>query len=280
MAATFFNTTTLSEALTSSTNDFTVGSTTNITAGDLLAVRDEVIKVLEVPVSGRVKVMRGVDGTEARAHASGQRFFIIQNPEDVKRDTKRRLSVVGASVTYPDYLLPGQRAKDGAGNEFIMCEFTAVGYSCQSVLISNDGNFTATTLTGAQGAKGAVGILVEGVTSDQFAWVQIYGYNAAAQINDAASTDASGAVSSYVAVAATTASTPATGLAVIDKTSFTSAVARQGHFLVHGMFVVGAATTATTSATSHFGVAVPVFLSYPYVVGYYEDEPRFDAVSS
>ncbi len=258
MAATVFNTSTLSVALTKATNDFTVGSTTNITVGDLLVIRDEVVKVQQIPVSGRVKVMRGVNGSEAREHASTQRFFIIANNYDTQFNTKGQLAIVGASGTYPDFLFPGQKALDGAGNEYILCEFSAVAYSGTTVLISTDGNYTAAVLS--SGEQGPVGILVEGVTSDQYAWVQIYGYNSFAQdsgVDSAASSLA-------LACAASSNSTPDVGLVVLASTTFTS-VAIQHQYIIEGMFVVGSATTATTSAASATGVAVPVFLSHPYI---------------
>ena len=76
MPVDILNTTTLSEALTDSTADFTVASTTNISVGNLLVVRNEAMKVQAIPVSGRVQVQRGWNGTKAFAHASGQRAFI------------------------------------------------------------------------------------------------------------------------------------------------------------------------------------------------------------
>src|SRR3972149_6425524 len=259
MAATAFNTTTLSEALIAETAEFAVASTANIVAKDLLVIRGEVVKVQAVPVSGRVQVMRGVQGTAARAHASGQRVFIIANPEDTKTNTAGQWAVVGASGVYPDYLFPGQRARDGAGNEYILCEFSAVAYSGTTVLISQDGLYTAAVLS--SGEQGSVGILVEGVTSDQYAWVQVYGYNSYAQESQGDS-----AVSSLsLACAASSNSTPDVGLAVLAASSFTSAVLPAHQYLIEGMFVVGSATTATTSAASATGVAVPVFLNYPYV---------------
>ena len=258
MAATAFNTTTLSEALVAETAEFAVGSTANIVAKDLLVIRGEVVKVQAVPVSGRVQVMRGVQGTAARAHASGQRVFIIANPEDTKTNTAGQLAVVGASGVYPDYLFPGQRARDGAGNEYILCEFSAVAYSGTTVLISQDGLYTAAVLS--SGEQGSVGVLVEGVTSDQYAWVQVYGYNSYAQESQGDS-----AVSSQsLACAASSNSTPDVGLAVLAASTFTSATL-QHQFIIEGMFVVGSATTATTSAASATGVAVPVFLNYPFV---------------
>ncbi len=259
MPATAFNTTTLSEALISETNNFTLASTTNITAGDLLVIRNEVVKVQEVPVAGRVKVMRGVSGTESRAHAAGERLFIIANPEDTKQNTKGQLAVVGASGVYPDYLFPGQEATDGAGNKYVLCEFSAVAFSGTTVLISTDGLYVAAVLS--SGEQGPVGILVEGVSSDQYAWVQRFGYNTYAQESQGDS-----AVSSLsLACAASSNSTPDVGLAVLAASTFTSAAFTPSQFLIEGMFVVGSATTATTAATSATGVAVPVFLNYPYV---------------
>lgn len=258
MAATAFNTTTLSEAITSSTDEFNVASTANISAGDLLVIRDEVLKVHTIPSSGRVKTSRGVNGSAARAHANGQRLFIVATPSDTKVNTAGQLAVVGASGVYPDYLLPGQRARDGAGNEFVLCEFTAVHFGGTTVRISTDGLFTASVLS--SGEQGPVGLLVEYVTSDQYAWVQVYGYNAYAQDSVGDSAVSSG----YLACAASSNSTPDVGLAVIAPTTFTSATIQHGH-VIRGMWVVGSATTATTSAASATGVAVPVFLNYPWV---------------
>jgi len=259
MAVAQLNTSTLSEALTAETNDFTVGSTANITVGQLLVIAgtggQEAVKVQEIPVSGRVKVMRGVNESKARKHASGARFFIGDH-DDFQRIKDSAFALVGDSGDFPEYLLPGQRAKDGAGNEYVLLNLTATVYGGSTVLISNDGLFTAAPLVG--GNQGAVALLVEPGTSDQLAWGQIYGYNAYAQD----STVTSAATSAYHPLAATSVSTPDVGLAV---TAFSSTALQA--YLIEGMFIVGAATTATTSATSATGVAVPVFLNYPFVRG-------------
>lgn len=252
MAVTGFNTTTLSEALDKDTSNFTVGSTTNISVGDNLVIRGEQCRVQEIPVSGRVKVLRGIEGTEARSHPSGHRLFIIANPEDTKRNTRGQLAMVGASGNYPDYLFPGQRANDGAGREYVLVQVTTAMFSGATVSISMDGLFTAGKLLAT--SQGPVGVLVEEVTSNQYAWAQIYGENSYAQeIGDSAAT------SSYFAIASS-ASTPDVGLSAV---AFTST--EQPY--IYGMFITGAATTATTSASSATGVAVPVFLNYPYVRG-------------
>ena len=265
MAVDIFNSTTLSAAITDDAGTFTVAATTNITAGDLLVIRDELIKVNAVPVSGTVNVSRGWEGTEARAHANSQRVFIIDsddNTENIKKNTKQQLALVGATGTYPDFLFPGQRATDGQGNEYVMVELTAVCYSGTTVMISVDGNYTAVQAAG--GSQGAIGLTVEAATSDQYTWAQIYGYNAYAQdtIGD------SGASSATIPVPATSVTTPSVGLTYVAAGTTVAA------YIIHGMHIVGADSSAVTSATSSTGTAMPVFLNYPYIV------PRVEALDS
>jgi hypothetical protein len=258
MAITALNTSTLSEALTASTNDFTVGSTANITVGDFLVIRRELVKVQEIPVSGRVRVMRGHEGTEARAHASGQRFFILANPEDAKLNSKQQLALVGASGVYPDYLFPGQEADDGAGNRYILLDLTATIYSGVTVKISNDGLYTAAVLVG--GTQGRVALTVEQGTSNQWVWAQTRGANSYAQ----ASSATTAATSASVPIACSSLSTPACGL-------YPATATTDEDYLIHGMWITGIATSATTSATSATGTAVPVYLHDPYVVSFVQD---------
>lgn len=263
MAVDILNETTLSEAVAFDKVKFTVGSTTNVTAGtSLLIVQgtagQEVMHVSAVPVAGTVEVHRGYNGTRAVNHASGARVFIA-TPTDLKRDwgfvdrMGNFVNLVGASGNYPSYALPGTRARDGAGNEYVAVELTATCYSGTTVVISRDGNFTAVQAAG--GTQGSIGLLVEPGTSDQYVWAQIYGANSFAQI-DAVSE----ATSAYIAVPATSVSTPSVGLAVLAAATTSAA------YVVHGMFISGVATTASTSASSATGIAVPVFLNYPYTL--------------
>jgi hypothetical protein len=260
MAVTALNTSTLSEALTSETNDFTVGSTANVVVGNYLAIQGtgglEAVKVQEIPVSGRVKVLRGVGGTRARAHKSGARFF-IGDPDDFASQAAGAWGAIdglaaGANDVFPEYLFPGLRAKDGVGNEYVLVDLTANVFSGVTVLISTDGLFTAAPLTTA--GQGSVGVMVEPATSNQYAWAQIYG-NTTAQ--DAAGDSA--ATSAFGCVGATSVSTPDAGMATV------TAVSTAEQFWINGMFITGAATTATSSASSHTGVQVPVWLNYPFV---------------
>ena len=266
MALDILNETTTSEAITDTTNRFAVASTANITAGThVLGIMGtagfEFAKVQAIPVSGEVQVQRGFHGTRAVAHKSGTRVF-IGTPDQFQTVPESSFSkyvgLVGTPGNFPDYALPGARARDGAGNEYVLVELTATAFSGTTVRISTDGTFTAAQL--AVGDQGSVGLLVEPGTSDQYVWAQIYGFNSYAQdtLGDSSGT------STRLALAATAASTPSVGMAATSRSSHASdAGAAQN--VIQGMFIVGAATTATTSATSSTGVAYPVWLNYPFI---------------
>ena len=255
MAVAALNTSTLSEALTAETSEFAVGSTSNIIAGYVLVVRGEVMRVSEVPVSGRVKVTRGRSGTKARAHANGTRFF-IGSPEKFSqiRNTAEQIGLVGAAGTLPDYLLPGARAYDGDGNVYIMVDLTFQAYSGVTVLISKDGLYTASAFTNSD--YGSIGIVTEEGTSDQYVWAQVYGFYSGAQFTSGSSL----ATSTGVIQGATTASVPVGAL--LGRT--TSLASSDDSAIIHGMFLASAVTTGTTAATSHTGFKADVWLNYPY----------------
>lgn len=257
MAVAQLNTTTLSEALDTGTIEFAVGSTANIVAGNYIVVRGEAMKVQAVPASGRVQVMRGVVGTIARPQPNGGRVY-IGTPDQFRAIRESQTAVVGGSGVYPDYMLPGQKAKDDAGNEYILVDCSVQMYSGTTCLISGDGAFSARPVVG--GDQGSVGLLVEEGSSAQYAWAQIYGANSYAQD----STITSAGTSANVAAAATSVSTPEVGLAVIAQSSV-------GAYTIQGMFITGIATSTTTSATSATGVAFPVWLNYPYVTPWRAD---------
>lgn len=262
MAATTLSRTTLSEALTDATQDFTVASTTNISVGDLLVVGSEAMKVQEIPVSGRVRVMRGYSGTAA--HAKPISSIVYIGTPDKFSDLKNSIvGITGFPGALPDYPVPGVEVADGFGNKYVLCEATTTLYGGTTVTISKDGTFTATVLSGTD--VGPVGLVCEYGTSDEYVLVQRYGFNSFAQdsIADSAGTSA------QLCLACTTNGSPDVGLAVAAATSFSSVVGA-GQYIIHGMFLSGAATTATTSAASATGVAYPVFLNYPFVTGYTE----------
>ena len=254
MAFDVLSSTTLSAALNDEDVNFAVASTTNVSVGDILVVNGEAMKVQvkDDPSSGYVTVMRGVLGTRARSHASAKKVWIA-DPDDLIRIKKgaESLGLDASAGNFPGYMLPGSRAKDADGNEYVMVELTAEVYSGVTVLISRDGAFTAAPAVTA--TQGSIGVMAEPATSDQFAWAQIYGYFAAAL--EAGGTSA--ATSAYSPVAATSVSTPDAGMAAV--------VTSSADIHIRGMFIVGAAVSTTTSTTSNTGVTVPVWLNYPWV---------------
>lgn len=277
MAVTYLNSSTLSEALDADKVEFTVGSTSNISVGSILIVNKEHMKVAAIPVSGRVQVRRGVNGTYARPHISGAKFWIAATPDVLKRNVETQSAVVGVVTNLPDAYLPGMRARDDRGNEFIMVDLSDTNYSGILVSISNDGNYTATPAV--QGAQGAVGLLVEDGTSDQWVWCQIYGYNSFAQIAGWSSAGTS-ITSAYQPLLSTTHSTPKTRL------GYTSIFLRStdvgtpgGGIAINGFWFVGVHSTAVTSATSSTGVAVPVFMNYPWISSYIDASSGFTSSS-
>lgn len=253
MAVAQLSSTTLSAAIAIGDKNFTVASTTGISAGTtFLVVRNEVMKVQEVPVSGQVAVLRGYSGTFARAHPSGAVvYFGTADQFKAIQQLAAQNGLTGDSGNLPDYMVPGQRAFDGAGNEFIMVDLSVPCFSGTTVQISMDGLFSAAPVVG--GGQGPVGLTIEEGTSAQYTWAQIYGFNSYAQD----STVTSAATSASLALAATSVSTPNVGLAV-------GAASSVGQFYIYGMFITGVATSTTTSASSATGVAVPVWLNYPY----------------
>lgn len=263
MAATALNSSTLSEVLTSTTIKFTVGSTANISVGNHLAILGtaglEIVKVQAIPVSGTVNAIRGVNGTRALSHPSGTKFFIGTNdtllsvPGSSPSDFIR---LVGSPGNFPDYALPGARAVDGAGNEYVMVDLTATVVPGATVLISKDGAFSASVLTSV--GVGDVGIVVEDATSDQWAWAIIKGYYAHAKLVGGSSLVTSlgefGGASSV--------STPSVGL--LGRSSSQRSSDYLAAHAIYGMFPASAASTASTSASSETGYFCAAWLNYPY----------------
>lgn len=263
MPVTYLNSSTLSEALTDTLTKFTVGSTSNISVGNYLAIRGtaglEMVKVTAIPVSGTVTVNRGVNGTRAVAHASGTLFF-IGSPEKFKTipgsSPSEFIALDATQGNFPQWALPGTRARDGAGNEYIMVDCTATIVPGATVLISKDGNFTASVLTST--GVGDVGILVEDATSNQWAWAIIKGYYAHAKLVGGSSL----ATSLGEFGGATSVSTPSVGLLGRSSSQRSSDWLSSDQIL--GMFPASAATTASTSASSETGLSIAVWLNYPW----------------
>lgn len=253
MGPTQLNTVTLSVALDNGTNDFTVSATTSITVGDILVCGNEAMLVQEIPVSGRIRVKRGVNGTLAYPQRSGSRCF-TGAPSLYQSIRESATALIGTPGTYPTYMLPGQRIWDGFGNCYVLVDLTTTCYSGTTIAISVDGLYTGTPLYGGT-SQGSVGLLVEEGTSNTYAWAQVYGYNGYAQTKTATT----GITSAAFATATTTVSTPNVGLEPLQT------LTTNAQYFIQGMFIVGGGSSAVTSATSSTGYAVPVFLNFPWI---------------
>lgn len=263
MPVTALNSTTTSEAVSADAIEFTVGSTANISVGQMLVAQgtagQEAMRVSAIPVSGRVQVRRGWDGTKAIAHRSGTLLWIGAQ-DAFKRcygqSPNPYVCLVGTNgANAPDYALPGSKAMDGAGNEYVMVDLTFSAFDGVAVLISRDGLFTAKAL--ASGDAGTVGIITEEATSNQWAWAQVYGAKSYAQYTSGSSL----CTSTGIIQPATSASVPAGGL--LGRT--TSQASSEATARVFGIYPTSAVTTATTAATSATGFSGSVWLNYPFV---------------
>lgn len=173
---------------------------------------------------------------------------------------------VAHTTPYPHVV--GTRARDASGNEFVYVDYTGTVFSEQPVLISSA--FTAAVLP-TTSARGLVGVAVTPGTSDNAGWVQIYG-RAFVQLglsgvspSDAANGPTTLTSTQTIFTVPTSATTPA-GIGYV---SAAAAATSDQQFVIEGIFVATDVSlgdvSATTSATSHTGNRVAVFLNYPYV---------------
>lgn len=174
------------------------------------------------------------------------------------------------SVTIATSVAPytkGQRAMDSAGNVYVWVEYTSTVYGAQPVLISSD--FTA-ALLGTTG-RGAIGIAQGGGTSNDSGWVQIYG-RALVQLglSGVSPSDAANGPTTLETVAAANffvLGTSATSPNGIGWVSGAAGLTSAYDYIVDGMFVAHDASpgdvSAVTSATSHSGNQIAVWLNFP-----------------
>jgi hypothetical protein len=259
MAVTALNTTTLTNAIAAGDNDFAVGSTANISVGNMLVIAGtggaEACKVQAIPVSGRVQVLRGWTGTRARAQAASTLIY-IGTPDQFRTLRDNATALVGDSGALPDYLIPGIRARDGAGNEYVLVDLTFTAFVGAGVVISKDGLFTASVITSS--SAGSVGVLCEEGTSNQWAWCQVFGNCPTVQLVGGSSL----VTSTGIFQPASSVSTPAVG--ILGRT--TSQASTDPATFIFSMWPNSACTTATTSATSATGFRCGAWLNYPFLV--------------
>jgi len=258
MAVAAASSTTLTNAASVSEQLLVVGSTANISVGNVLVLANtgghEIVKVQDIPVSGQVRVMRGWNGTRARALAAGINIY-IGTPDVFKQVRDSAVNLVGDSGALPEYCIPGTRARDGAGNEYVMVDLTFTAYIGAGVVISKDGLYTASVITST--SFGSVGVLVEEGTSNQWAWAQIFGNCPTVQLVGGSSL----VTSTGIFQPATSVSTPSVGVLGLTTSQASTDQSKQ----IYGMFPNSAATTATTSATSATGLRCGAWLNYPFL---------------
>lgn len=264
MSITALSQTTLTNAIDNKQTRFVLGSTSGINGlGSLtspqsgLVIDGEFMPVQSVPISGIVEVFRGQNGSAAKAHAAGSSVFFGSKTAFGSLEDGA-IGLVGDAGSpagvLPNYRLPLGSLKQYGGKVYQLVDFTATVHSGVTVSISNDGLFTSAPLT--SGHQGAVGVVAEGTsTSDQWGWVQVYG---SCSGQDASATSA--ITSAYFPIVAASVSSPDAGMTALIGTTSTP------QRLIYNMFITGAATTNVTSAASHTGVGLPLFLNYPYVL--------------
>lgn len=267
------STTTLSAAIDATVRLFNVASTANISAGDKLVVDDEMMHVIAVPVSGQVEVQRGVNGTIAKAHVNasvvhqGTSEEFGPQADSWPKNLTRPGSPPHGLPLYPVAL--GTRRRDAMGNEYVFCSFGAALYSRQPVVISDAYDATALATTG----RGRVGVVAEEGNSDQCGWVQVYGRTfiqlgmAGVSPSDVANGPTTLSTSLQTRFMLGTSLTSPNGIGwVSDQGSTSDAVVR---YYVNGISVATDAApgevSAVTSAASHVGNQIAVFLNYPWI---------------
>lgn len=157
----------------------------------------------------------------------------------------------------------GSKGTDVNGNVYILCDAVNTMYAGLPVVINDD--YTCQVLTTSQ-YKGRIGVNQAGATSDNYVWVQVYG-RAIMQVggSNVSPSELLTTAATTVAikfVAPTSLSSPASLSTVTDASSMNTA-------LVVGMWIASDASlgdvSAVTSATSHTGSQIAVFLNYPYL---------------
>lgn len=253
--------TTLTNAIDDRQTRFVLGSTSGVsgvgsltTPQSVLVIDDEKCLVQTVPLSGVVEVIRAVDGSRVKGHAAASIVYFGTKDKFTAQTEEGYVGILGAQGqtpvnNLPTYGVPGCTRKV-AGKVFVMCDFLATVHSGVTVGINPD--FTASVLV--SGFQGAVGVVADSSsTSDQWGWVQVYG---TCNAQDASAT--SGITSAYVPIVAGSVSSPNAGLTALVNTTSTP------QKYIYNMFITADATTTVTSAVSHTGVGLPVFLNYPY----------------
>lgn len=260
MPFTYTGSTTFAEAVDKEVVEFNLATTTGVVKGSILVTGREVMQVRAIPVSGRVSVRRGYQGSHAGPHNSGETVF-FGAPSDFAQIKDNALRLFGSDAHVPDICIPGVRGTDVRGYEYVLVDATATIVPGATVLISKDGNFTASVLT--QAGQGSVGVLMEDATSNQWVWAMIRGLHTHVKLGGGSSL----LTSTGVLVAATSVSTPAVGLIGLTTSQAASSLGPGAtSAFVYRMWPASAWSSASTSATSETGGYCSVWMEYPFVI--------------
>jgi hypothetical protein len=175
---------------------------------------------------------------------------------------------VAFDVSPPPHTL-GSRARDAAGNEYMFVAFNDV--ACAHLPMQINSDFTASRL--ATTGRGAVGVAQGAGTSDQCGWVQIYGRTmvqlgmSGVSPSDAANGPTTLQTSLQTIFKLGTSLTSPNGVGWVSGAA--AALTTDPTFVIEGMYVATDASpgdvSAVTSATSHTGNQIAVFLNYPHI---------------
>ncbi len=160
----------------------------------------------------------------------------------------------------------GTTAKDQDGNVYVFCDFVGTVYGSQPVQIFDDYTAQALATTG----RGRVGVACTNCTSDQGGWVQIYGRcQLMLGMSGVSPSDAANGPTT-LSTSAATKFMLASSLSSPNGIGWVSDPSSGNGYQIDGIQVASDASpgdvSLVTSATSHTGNQIAVFLNYPQIV--------------
>lgn len=182
--------------------------------------------------------------------------------------------ISAAATTVPISTSPcsppvGSRMRDAAGNEYVLVDFVGSVYGGTPVEIFDDNTAQQLGTTG----RGRVGVACTACTSDNFGWVQIYGRclvqlgMSGVSPSDAANGPTTLSTSLATVFCLGTSLTSPNGIGWVSGAA--AAATSTLLYVVEGIRVASDASpgdvSAVTSATSHTGGQIAVFLNYPQI---------------
>ena len=169
--------------------------------------------------------------------------------------------------TSPPSIALGTRMRDPQGNEYVFVDFVGTVFGGTPVEIFDDNTAQQLGVTG----RARVGVACGGATSNDFGWVQVYG-RCLVQLgmSGVSPSDAANGPTTLQTIAGQTVFCLATSLTSPNGVGWVSGqagITSNTDFIIEGMWVASDASpgdvSAVTSATSHTGNQIAVFLNYP-----------------